>query len=77
MQPISPIAKSRLVWLGVIVSVAMNTGWVLWTWHDQTLAQFAGSHMRESTATDHAASIVFAFGRVVLSLIVLENYRGF
>lgn len=66
-----------MYWLGLASAACASVGYLLWTWHDQTMVDGLGSPhvMREQTKADHAASIAFAIGRVILAATALEIIR--
>jgi hypothetical protein len=52
-----------------VSSTCCSFGWVLWCWHDLTVADYAPagrSIMRQQTPADHAAAILFAIARVTI-----------
>lgn len=65
----------RAYWLAVAFSALASAGYLLWCWHDQTMAQwqFIGTDvMRAQFKTDHAAAVAYALARVVLAMALLE-----
>lgn len=66
----------RAYWFSVAFAILSSFSYVLWCWHDQTMAMWGGdtrpSVMREQTKADHAAAIGYALARVAFVMGLLE-----
>lgn len=66
----------RAYWLSILFAALSSFSYLLWCWHDETLAEWnrgaAPNVMRKQTKADHAASIGYALARVVLVMGLLE-----
>ncbi len=60
--------------LTLCVSAVFSTAWLLWLWENPS-GTFNGNHdvcTHMQTTVDHAATVAFAIGRVLLTALGLE-----
>jgi hypothetical protein len=66
--------------LSFLATTCFSVGWMLWCWHDMTSAGGVHDEMRPQQFADHAASVAFCIGRVVvatsLSLMVQATIKA-